>query len=59
MTDEFLGPARQTDWRLDALADREALPESVREMVDEARAELVTVKDRSPRTTSTPPMERP
>ncbi|MEJ1200772.1 MULTISPECIES: hypothetical protein [unclassified Streptomyces] len=59
MTDEFLGPPWQMDWRLDALADREALPESVREMVDEARAELVTAKGRSPLTTSTPPTERP
>ncbi|NEY33523.1 hypothetical protein GTU99_15195 [Streptomyces sp. PRKS01-65] len=45
MTDDFMGPPWQTDWRLDAVANRDALPERVREMVDEARAELVTAKD--------------
>ncbi|MFH8467332.1 hypothetical protein [Streptomyces sp. NPDC017991] len=45
MTDEFMGPPWQMDWRLDALAVRDALPEHVRKMVDEARAELVTAKD--------------
>ncbi|GAA3988271.1 hypothetical protein [Streptomyces plumbiresistens] len=33
------------DWRLDALACRDALSEHVRKSVDEARAELVTAKD--------------
>ncbi|WP_369260420.1 hypothetical protein [Streptomyces sp. R35] len=45
MTDEFMGPPWQMDWRLDALTSRDALPEHVRTMVDEARAELVTAKD--------------
>ncbi|MER5753148.1 hypothetical protein [Streptomyces sp. NPDC002088] len=45
MTDEFMGPPWQLDWRLDALASRDALPEHVRKTVDEARAELVTAKD--------------
>ncbi|WP_282702889.1 hypothetical protein [Streptomyces sp. CC219B] len=45
MTDEFMGPPWQMDWRLDAVASRDALPEHVRDMVDEARAELVTAKD--------------
>lgn len=45
MTDEFMGPPWQMDWRRDALASRDALPEHVRKMVDEARAELVTAKD--------------
>ena len=45
MTDEFMGPPWQMDWRLDALAGRDALPAHVRKMVDEARAELVTAKD--------------
>lgn len=40
-----MGPPWQMDWRLDALAHREALPEHVRKIVDEARAELVTAKD--------------
>ncbi|GCB48085.1 hypothetical protein [Streptomyces sp. NL15-2K] len=45
MTDEFMGPPWQMDWRLDALVGRDALPEHVLKMVDEARAELVTAKD--------------
>ncbi|MEU9280443.1 hypothetical protein AB0D87_25495 [Streptomyces sp. NPDC048342] len=45
MTDEFTGPPWQMDWRLDALAAFEALPEHVRETVLAARAELVTAKD--------------
>ncbi|KUL24444.1 hypothetical protein [Streptomyces regalis] len=45
MNDGFMGPPWQMDWRLSALATREALPEQVREMVDAARAELVTAKD--------------
>lgn len=45
MTDEFKGPPWQMDWRLDALAGRDALPEHVRRMIDEVRAELVTAKD--------------
>ncbi|MEU5701216.1 hypothetical protein [Streptomyces aurantiacus] len=45
MTDDFMGPPWQMDWRLDALAARDALPEHVRKMIDEARAELVTAKD--------------
>jgi hypothetical protein len=45
VTDEFMGPPWQMDWRLDALASRDALPEHVRKMVDEARAELVTAQD--------------
>jgi hypothetical protein len=45
MTDEFMGPPWQMDWRLDALAARDALPEYAQKMVDEARAELVTAKD--------------
>ncbi|GGY96164.1 hypothetical protein [Streptomyces poonensis] len=45
MTDEFMGPPWQMDWRLDALVGRDALPDHVRRMVDEIRAELVTAKD--------------
>ena len=45
MTDEFMGPPWQMDWRLDALVGRDALPEDARNKVDEARAELVTAKD--------------
>lgn len=45
MTDGFMGPPWQMDWRLDALAALEALPAHAREMVYAARAELVTVKD--------------
>lgn len=45
MTDAFMGPPWQMDWRLDVLARRDTLPEHVRKMVDEARAELVTAED--------------
>ncbi|MFC4505586.1 MULTISPECIES: hypothetical protein [Streptomyces] len=45
MTEGFMGPPWQMDWRLDALAVLEALPAHVREMVYAARAELVTAKD--------------
>lgn len=45
MTDGFMGPPWQMDWRLGALAALEALPVDVREMVYAARAELVTAKD--------------
>ncbi|MEU6507644.1 hypothetical protein [Streptomyces sp. NPDC046942] len=45
MTDEFMGPPWQMDWRLDALAVFDALPTHVRELVMAARAELVTAKD--------------
>ena len=45
MTDKFMGPPWQMDWRLDALVGRDALPENARNVVDEARAELVTAKD--------------
>jgi hypothetical protein len=45
VTDGFMGPPWQMDWRLDALAAREALPAHVREVVDAARAELITAKD--------------
>lgn len=45
MTDGFMGPPWQMDWRLDALAALEALPGHAREMVHAARAELVTAKD--------------
>ncbi|WP_210592529.1 hypothetical protein [Streptomyces sp. GESEQ-35] len=45
MTDGFMGPPWQMDWRLDALAALEALPAHAREMVYAARAELVTAKD--------------
>ncbi|MDX3455708.1 hypothetical protein PV396_27850 [Streptomyces sp. ME02-8801-2C] len=45
MTDAFMGPPWQMDWRLDVLARRDTLPEHVQKMVDEARAELVTAKD--------------
>ncbi|MFC8307907.1 hypothetical protein ACFUMJ_19515 [Streptomyces olivaceus] len=45
MTDEFMGQPWQMDWRLDAPADRDGLPESARKVTDEARAELVTAKD--------------
>jgi hypothetical protein len=45
VTDGFMGPPWQMDWRIDALAVREALPEHARGMVDAARAELVTAKD--------------
>lgn len=33
------------DWRLDPLAGRDELPEHVRKLADEVRAELVTAKD--------------
>ena len=45
MTGEFMGPPWQMDWVRSARADRDALPEAVRNLVDEIRAELVTVKD--------------
>ncbi|MFI1768498.1 hypothetical protein ACH41H_41530 [Streptomyces sp. NPDC020800] len=45
MTDGFMGPPWQMDWRSDALGVLEALPEHAREMVYAARAELVTAKD--------------
>ncbi|SES21026.1 hypothetical protein SAMN04487983_103644 [Streptomyces sp. yr375] len=45
MTDGFMGPPWQMDWRLDALAVLEALPAHAQEMVYAVRAELVTVKD--------------
>ncbi|MFC8245415.1 hypothetical protein [Streptomyces chartreusis] len=45
MTDGFMGPPWQMDWRLSALAALEALPVHVREMVYAARAELVAAKD--------------
>ncbi|MET9850130.1 hypothetical protein [Streptomyces ossamyceticus] len=45
MTDEFMGPPWQMDWRLDALAALEELPVRVREMVYSTRAELVAAKD--------------
>jgi hypothetical protein len=45
VTDAFMGPPWQMDWRLDALARRDGLPEHVQKKVDEARAELVTAKD--------------
>jgi len=40
-----MGPPWQMDWRLDALAARDALPDHIREIVDAVRAELVTAKD--------------
>ncbi|OIK05591.1 hypothetical protein [Streptomyces monashensis] len=45
MTDGFMGPPWQMDWRLDARAALEALPAHARDMVYAARAELVTAKD--------------
>ncbi|MFF5013925.1 hypothetical protein [Streptomyces sp. NPDC001165] len=45
MTDEFMGPPWQMDWRLDALTAFDALPDHVREIVQVARGELVTAKD--------------
>ncbi|RPE41664.1 hypothetical protein EDD90_4755 [Streptomyces sp. Ag109_O5-1] len=45
MTDAFMGPPWQMDWRLDALARLDALPEHVQKKVAEARAELVTARD--------------
>jgi hypothetical protein len=45
VTDGFMGPPWQMDWRLDALAVLEALPVHARELVYAARAELVTAKD--------------
>ncbi|MGW1623380.1 hypothetical protein [Streptomyces sp. NPDC002172] len=45
MTDGFMGPPWQMDWRIDALAAFESLPDHVREIVIAARAELVTAKD--------------
>ncbi|MFF7977652.1 hypothetical protein ACFZDK_00765 [Streptomyces sp. NPDC007901] len=45
MTDAFMGPPWQMDWRLDALVRLEALPEHVQKKVAEARAELVTARD--------------
>ncbi|WP_037678732.1 hypothetical protein [Streptomyces griseus] len=45
MTDGFMGPPCQMDWRLDAFAAREALSAYAQKMVDAARAELVTAKD--------------
>lgn len=46
MTDDgFMGPPWQMDRTLKAQAGRDALPENVREMVDAARAELVTARD--------------
>ncbi|MCX3063892.1 hypothetical protein [Streptomyces beihaiensis] len=45
MTDGFMGPPWQMDWRFDARAAFEALPGHVREIVQAARVELVTAKD--------------
>ncbi|WP_329218676.1 hypothetical protein OG352_20100 [Streptomyces sp. NBC_01485] len=45
MTDGFMGPPWQMDWRVDALAGFEALPDHIREIVLVARGELVTAKD--------------
>jgi hypothetical protein len=45
VTEEFMGPPWQMDWRLDALAAFDALPDHVREIVAAVRAELVTAKD--------------
>jgi len=45
VTDGFMGPPWQADWRTDALATFEALPDHAREIVLAARAELVTAKD--------------
>jgi hypothetical protein len=45
VTDGFMGPPWQADWRIDALVTFEALPDHVREIVLAARAELVTAKD--------------
>jgi hypothetical protein len=45
VTDGFMGPPWQMDWRLDALAVLEVLPARARDMVYAARAELVTAKD--------------
>ncbi len=40
-----MGPPWQMDWRVDALATFEGVPEHIRELVLEARGELVTAKD--------------
>ncbi|MEV4340062.1 hypothetical protein [Streptomyces sp. NPDC049590] len=45
MTDGFMGPPWQMDWRLSALAYLEALPAEVRDLVYAVRSELITVKD--------------
>ncbi|MEW2117414.1 hypothetical protein AB0945_19925 [Streptomyces sp. NPDC005474] len=45
MTDGFMGPPWQADWRIDALVTFEALPDKFREVALAARAELVTAKD--------------
>ncbi|MFD4144432.1 hypothetical protein [Streptomyces sp. NPDC058572] len=45
MSSEFMGPPWQMDWVRSARADRDALPPAVRALVDEVRAELVTVED--------------
>lgn len=45
MTNGFTGPPWQMDWTLKAQAARDALPEHVRQMIDAARAELVTADD--------------
>jgi hypothetical protein len=45
VTDGFMGPPWQMDWRIDALATFEALPDHVREFALAARAELVAAKD--------------
>ncbi|MEU6540592.1 hypothetical protein [Streptomyces sp. NPDC047000] len=45
MTEGFMGPPWQMDWRTDARVSFEALPDYAREIVLAARAELVTAKD--------------
>ncbi|MFF5473229.1 hypothetical protein [Streptomyces achromogenes] len=45
MTEGFMGPPWQMDWRLSALAELEELPADVRDIVYVVRSELVTAKD--------------
>ncbi|GGN25499.1 hypothetical protein [Streptomyces fuscichromogenes] len=45
MTDGFMGPPWQMDWRIDALAGFEALPDDMREIVLAVRGELVAAKN--------------
>ncbi|MBZ6108711.1 MULTISPECIES: hypothetical protein [Streptomyces] len=45
MTDDFMGPPWQADWTREAEDNRNALPDEGRDLVDAARAELVTARD--------------
>lgn len=45
MTNDFMGPPWQADWTREAEDNRNALSDEGRDLVDAARAELVTARD--------------